>query len=189
LTTLVLIRHGQTEWNVEGRWQGQADPPLNKRGLEEAHQAAQALDKFKFVALYSSDLRRASETARTIGAEIGLPVTLDPRLREVNLGHWQGMLAADIQKQYPEEFRLWHESPLSVQPPGGEDVSTLAVRVLEAVNEIVVRHPGQRVGVASHELPIAVVLCRSAGLGLEHLRSMIPQTGQWHEVVLDGVLK
>jgi broad specificity phosphatase PhoE len=189
MTTLVLIRHGQTDWNVEGRWQGQADPPLNDRGREQARRAAEYQRRYGFAALYSSDLRRAMETAQVIGAEMGLDVIPEPRLREINLGKWQGMLAVDIEAQYPDEFRRWHESPWSVRPPGGEDLPTLIARILEAANEIVTRYPGQRVGVVAHELPIAVILCCAAGLGQEHLRSMIPQTGVWNEVVLKGALK
>ena len=189
MTTVVLIRHGQTDWNVEGRWQGQADPPLNDRGREQAHHAAQYQRRFGIAALYSSDLRRAMETAQIIGAEMRLPVIPQPRLREINLGKWQGMLSADIEAQYPDEFRRWHTLPLTARPPDGEDVPTLATRVLETVNEIIERHPRQRVGIVAHELPIAVVLCRSAGVGLEHLRDMIPGNGVWSEVVLKGAIK
>jgi len=184
MTTLVLIRHGQTDWNVEGRWQGQADPPLSEVGRRQAQCIGQCQHQFGFAALYSSDLRRSLETAQIIGKEMGLEVILEPRLREVNLGQWQGMLSGDIAAQYPDAFRRWHESPVSVQPPGGESIPSLAARVLEAIHEIIARHPGQRVGVVSHELPIAVVRCHAAGLGLEHLRHLIPETGAWHEVVL-----
>jgi broad specificity phosphatase PhoE len=189
MTTLVLIRHGQTDWNVEGRWQGQADPPLNERGREQARHAAQYQRQFGFAALYSSDLRRAMETAQIIGAEMGLEVIPEPRLREINLGKWQGMLSADIEAQYPDEFRRWHTSPLTAHPPDGEDIPALATRVLATVNEIIARHPKRRVGIVAHELPIAIVLCRSAGLGLEHLRDMVPESGAWSEVVLEGALK
>jgi broad specificity phosphatase PhoE len=189
MTTLVLIRHGQTDWNVEGRWQGQADPPLNERGREQAQRVAEYHSQFGFAALYSSDLRRAMETAQIIGAKIGLEVIPEPRLREINLGRWQGMLTDDIQAQYPEEFQRWHREPLSVQPPDGEIVHALAARVLEAINEMIARYPKRRVGVVAHELPIAIVLCRSAGLGLEHLRDMVPENGVWSEVVLEGALK
>jgi broad specificity phosphatase PhoE len=189
MTTLVLIRHGQTDWNLEGRWQGQADPPLNERGREQARRVAEYQSQFGFAALYSSDLRRAMETAQIIGAEMGVEVISEPRLREVNLGQWQGMLTDDIQAQYPEEFRQWHHEPLAVQPPDGETVHALAARVLEAINEIIARYPKRRVGIVAHELPIAIVLCRSAGLGLEHLRDMIPENGAWSEVVLEGALK
>lgn len=189
MTTLVLIRHGQTVWNVEGRWQGQADPPLDERGREQAYRVAKFHHRFGFAALYSSDLRRAMETAQIIGQEMGLAVVAEPRLREINLGKWQGMLSADLQAQYPDEFRRWHEEPLSAQPPDGETIFALSARVLQAINEIIARYPKRRVGVVSHELPIAIALCRSAGLELDHLRSMIPQNGEWNEVMLEGTLK
>ena len=187
MSTLVLIRHGQTDWNVEGRWQGQADPPLNERGCEEAHRAARALRQFEFAALYSSDLRRALETAQIIAVRIGLTVIPAPRLREIHLGKWQEMLSTDIAAQYPDEFRRWHDAPLAAHPPGGENIPALAARVLQAVNEILMRHPDQRVGIVAHELPIAVIVCRSLGLDLRHLRDMIPQTGAWQEVVVGGL--
>ena len=129
------------------------------------------------------------ETAQIIGHELRLDVIAEPRLREINLGQWQGMLAADIQSQYLDEFQRWHKDPLSTQPPGGETLKAVAMRVLEAINDIIVHHPGQRTGVVAHEFPIAIVLCRSAGLGLDHLRSMIPENGAWNEIVLPGVLK
>ena len=106
---LILIRHGQTQWNREGRWQGQADPPLNALGRRQARRAALDLRGARLDHLYSSDLRRALETAHIIGADLGLAVIPDPRLREINLGRWQGMLSADIEAQYPDEFRRWHD--------------------------------------------------------------------------------
>ena len=187
MTQLVLIRHGQTQWNREGRWQGQADPPLNALGRRQARRAALALRSARLDHLYSSDLRRAVETAHIIGAELGLAVIPDARLREIDLGRWQGMLSADIQTQYPEEFRCWHESPLATRPPDGEDLHTLAARVLEAISEIALRHPGQRIGVVAHELPIAVVLAHVRGVALGQLRGLIPATGAWEEATWEGV--
>jgi broad specificity phosphatase PhoE len=187
MTRLVLIRHGQTRWNREGRWQGQADPPLNAFGRRQAHRAAQALRGSGLDHLYSSDLRRALETAHIIGANLGLVVIPEPRLREINLGSWQGMLSADIETQYPEEFRLWHTSPLTTRPPDGEDLHTLAVRVLEAISEIALRHPRLRVGVVAHELPIAVVLAHVRRVDLAQLRDLIPATGAWEEATWEGI--
>ncbi len=189
MSTLVLIRHGQTDWNVEGRWQGQADPPLNELGREEARRVARELRQFEFATLYSSDLRRALETAQIIAVRIGAPVIPEPRLREIHLGKWQEMLSTDIAAQYPDEFRRWHDSSLAARPPGGEDIPSLAARVLQAIHEIIMRHPGRRVGIVAHELPIAVIVCRARGLDLRHLRDAIPPTGAWQEVMVTGVLK
>ena len=188
MTTLFLIRHGQTDWNAEGRWQGQADPSLNEHGREQANRLAQELAHQNLTALYSSDLRRALETAQIIGEGLGLEVIVEPRLREVNLGLWQGILSTDIQAQYPHEFREWHTTPLTVRPPGGEDIQALATRVLNGVNEIIARHPSECVGVVAHEFPIAVVLCRAAGLELARIRELIPVTGSWTQTECDGEL-
>ena len=183
MTRLVLVRHGETQWNREGRWQGQADPPLNEQGRLQARRTAAELRVRQLEHLHSSDLRRAMETAHIIGIELGLAVVPDRRLREMNLGRWQGMLSTDIKTQYPEEFRRWHESPLTTQPPDGEDLRTLAGRVLEAISEIAMHHPGGWVGVVAHELPIAVVLARARGIDLAHVHNLMPAAGSWHEVV------
>jgi broad specificity phosphatase PhoE len=184
---LVLIRHGQTQWNREGRWQGQADPPLNAVGRRQAHRAAEALRGRGLDHLYSSDLRRALETAQIIEVQLGLSVIPEPRLREINLGRWQGMLSADIEAQYPDEFRRWHDLPLETRPPDGEDIHTLAARVLEAISEIALRHPDPRVGVVAHELPIAIILAHARGADLARLRDLIPATGAWQEAAWHGI--
>lgn len=182
MTDLVLIRHGQTNWNLEGRWQGQADPSLNETGRTQAQHAASELRAFKFAALYSSNLRRAYQTALILGDTLGLPVMPEPRLREIHLGGWQGMFSKVIQAYFPSAFREWHETPLTAQPPGGEMVGTLSARVMQAINDIVARHPNQRVAVVSHELPIAIVRCCAAGVPLEKLREWIPANGAWVQV-------
>jgi broad specificity phosphatase PhoE len=183
VTTLILVRHGQTEWNREARWQGQADPPLNARGRQQACDTASELSNQPFDALFSSDLRRALETAQIIGTELGLGVVPDERLREINLGLWQGMLADEIEAQYPKKFHRWRTEPLTVRPPEGETVTELAARVLEAIAEISHRFPDGRVGVVAHELPIAVVVSRAQGVDVARLREFIPGTGSWREVV------
>jgi broad specificity phosphatase PhoE len=188
MTTLVLIRHGQTDWNVEGRWQGQADPSLNEYGRVQARHVAQELEQQNLVALYSSDLRRAWETAHIIGTQLHLCVIPEPRLREINLGLWQGMLSTGIQAQYPREFQEWHTSPLVVHPPGGESILVLAARVLQGVNEIIARHPNESIGIVAHEFPIAVVLCRVAGMPFARIREMIPKTSTWKQTECDGEL-
>ncbi|GAB4543428.1 MAG: hypothetical protein Fur002_15400 [Anaerolineales bacterium] len=106
MTELWLIRHGQTDWNLLGKWQGQAPdaPPLNEMGIAQALAVRGQLPEGKFSAIYSSDLLRAKQTAELIAAPLGLTVILDSRLREINLGAWEGMLSDDIQAQYPQEL-------------------------------------------------------------------------------------
>ncbi len=186
LTEFFLIRHGETDWNVEGRYQGQADPPLNERGRAQAQRVAEALREQRLDALYASDLRRAAETAEAIGRATGLPVRYDPRLREIDQGEWQGLLVTEIERRYPDLFRRWREAPLTVTPPGGESIAHLQQRVLAAVEDIAGRHPGQRVAIVAHKTPIAIIKCHYRGIPLERLWELIPPNAEW-EVVTTNV--
>jgi alpha-ribazole phosphatase len=156
--SLWLVRHGQTDWNVEGRYQGQADPPLNQTGLDEARQAARRLAEQPLKAVYSSDLQRARQTAVVIAQACRLPLHIDARLREVNLGAWEGMLFNQIRARYPAELRERELNPLNSRPPGGETVEELWQRVKAVVNEIADRHAGEEVVVVSHGLTIGALL-------------------------------
>jgi len=182
MVKLILIRHGQSEWNAIGRWQGQADPPLDETGRRQARQTARALRAQQLGALVSSDLLRARETAEIIAEATGLAVMLEPRLREVHLGDWQGLLSDDIRARWPEQMRLWLESPLAIRPPNGESIHELATRVLAATDDIAARYPGQRVGVVAHELPIAILVTQASGILLEQLRQHMPPNAAWQEI-------
>lgn len=181
-TTLVLIRHGQTDWNVEGRYQGQADPPLNGQGLGQAREAGRELGRLGLDAVYSSDLSRARDTAREVARAARLEVRLDARLREIHQGEWQGLLVAEIERRYPESFRRWREDPTSVTPPGGESLSQLEARVLASAQELVNSHIGQRVAIVSHKLPISVIKCHYQGIPLGEIWKLIPANATWEEL-------
>jgi broad specificity phosphatase PhoE len=134
VTTLLIARHGETEWNREERYQGHADPSLNETGRAQAEALAQQLAGQPIDAVYSSDLRRAAETAEIVGARLGLPVEREPGLREIDVGSWQGLTKAQI------DGRPWD----------GETYEEHSGRVLRAVREIAARHPEGRVLVVSH---------------------------------------
>ena len=104
VTTILLARHGQTDWNRERRWQGLADPPLNEVGREQARALARSLDGVAIDAVYASDLRRATETAEIVAARLELPVQTDPGLREIDVGEWSGLTTAEIEGRFPEAF-------------------------------------------------------------------------------------
>jgi probable phosphoglycerate mutase len=145
-TTLLLARHGQTDWNRDGRFQGHADPPLNAQGREQARALANELEKEPLTAVYSSDLRRAYETARFVAVRKGLEVRVDPQLRERDVGHWSGLTRAEIEERFPEELRLWHEGAVAC----GETREALAERVVAAARRIAAAHSGERVLVVTH---------------------------------------
>jgi len=134
VTTILLARHGETEWNREVRFQGHADPPLNETGRAQAVQLAEQLAGESIDAVYSSDLRRASETAEIVGGQLGLPVEQEPGLREIDVGSWQGLTKAEI------DGRPWD----------GETYEQHSERVLRALRGIAARHPGGQVLVVTH---------------------------------------
>lgn len=104
---VIIWRHGRTAWNAEGRFQGQADPPLDDVGVAQAGAAAALLAGFPVSAIVSSDLQRAAQTADALSARTGVPVALDPRLRERSLGHWEGLTRSEVEATFPDEFADW----------------------------------------------------------------------------------
>lgn len=147
-TRILLVRHGETDWNSERRWQGQTDRPLNERGREQALRLADELASEPIDAVYSSDLIRAHETARIIAERLGLGVTAVPGLRERRFGSWEGMRDEEVAHHFP-----------GVQSaPDAEEREEMASRVLESIGAIAQTHPGQTVLVVAHGGPIRAVL-------------------------------
>ena len=150
LTHFVLIRHGETAWNVEHRLQGHTDIPLNECGQWQAQQAAHALTAIPFVAIYSSDLLRAKATAEIIAAEHELAVSLMPALRERHYGVFEGLCTDDIAAQYPAAYAAWQTREPDYVIPGGESLCDLYNRVCAAFSQIVAHHAGQTIGLVAH---------------------------------------
>ncbi len=146
MTTLILARHGETDWNRDGRFQGHADPPLNARGRQQAHALADLLAEEPLEAIYSSDLRRAHETAQIVAERRALSVVVDPQLRERDVGPWSGLTNAEIEARFPDQIRLWREGTISV----GESRESLTDRVVAAAYRIAGAHPEGQVLVVTH---------------------------------------
>ena len=177
-TRLWLVRHGQTDWNVAGRIQGQADPPLNATGLAQAQNLAARLDGTAYAALYTSDLTRARQTAAVLAGHSPSPPRLEPRLREINHGAWDGLLLGEIQARFAESWAEYQRLPELARPPGGETVGEVAARVAAALGDIAARHPRADVLVVSHGLAIATVLCQAQGRPLGQARDIIPPNAE-----------
>ncbi len=177
MTHLVLIRHGETDWNVEGRYQGQADPALNQAGLRQAHGLAETMQQLGLQVLYSSPLKRAAQTAEILAHALGLPLQYEPRLMEIHQGDWQTRLRSEIEICYPDLFRRWEREPWQVSPPGGESLKTVQRRVRAAVQEILHNHPNGQVGLVSHRIPIALIKMQFQDLPPETIRTLhLPNT-------------
>jgi broad specificity phosphatase PhoE len=183
----VLIRHGETDWNREGRWQGQADVPLNSHGLEQAASLAQSLNGLtRLDAIYSSDLLRARQTAAALAQAAGLSVRLDPRLREIHQGEWQGLRVEEIEARYSHVFHQRSQDPWEVAPPGGETAAQVRGRVKAALNEIAQRHPDGTVAIVSHGFTLAVARTLIADGCVENIWALVPEncaplTVEWSE--------
>lgn len=178
MTQIILIRHGETDWNTKGRWQGQEDVPLNQRGHQQAQQVARALSKTHIDAIYTSDLIRALDTAKPLAQCTGLPIQLDSRFREIHQGEWQGLLISEIQGRYADLFKRRTDNPLEVAPPGGETVRQVWERVRQALNEIVRKHPAHTVAIVSHGFVLATARVYFENRPLKDVWEMEPLRGE-----------
>lgn len=171
-TTVLLARHGETDWNVEGRWQGHTDRPLNERGLRQADALADRLASLAIDAVYASDLRRAAETAEPVARRLGLDVTLDRGLREVDVGSWAGLTRDEVAQRFPEGYRRWREFGAGWED--GETYEQMAARVTAAVRRIAGAHTGGCIVVVSHGGAIRAVHAEACGLDLVTYRRRHP---------------
>ncbi|MEG6522394.1 alpha-ribazole phosphatase [Desulfotomaculum sp. 1211_IL3151] len=167
-TKLYLVRHGETEWNAGGRFQGHSDVPLSNFGRQQAERLALSLKQTKIDAFYSSDLSRAMETAQIIVKEHGTQVNYLPDLREINFGVWEGLTYDQISQNYGNLSVQWRSNPLDTQIPHGEKLQDLAERCQRAINEIINQHAGENVLVASHGGVIRVIVANALGFDLNH---------------------
>jgi alpha-ribazole phosphatase len=178
MTRMCLVRHGETEWNLEGRYQGQNDIPLNEKGRDQARAAALLLQGQPFIAIYASDLKRAMETAEIIKEMVHLPITPDARLREIDQGEWEGQLVEVIKQRYAELWQQRTVDPASLRAPGGETVRDVASRVYAALDDIARTHPDGPVLIVSHGLAIATVICKVRKVPIEQVYSVIPENAE-----------
>jgi|JFJP01.1.fsa_nt_gi alpha-ribazole phosphatase len=153
---LLLIRHGQTDWNLAQRFQGQSDIPLNEMGRKQAQALAERLSAEKFDAVYASDLQRATETAKIICASQIYP---DPRLREVNFGDWEGLTYDEIKAKHPEPLAAWENDIFKSAPPNGETLEVLAVRVQSILDELRAKHQDQSILIVAHGGVLQTLIC------------------------------
>jgi broad specificity phosphatase PhoE len=175
VTTIHLVRHGETDWNRQLRWQGHSDRPLNEHGRRQAHALADVLAGRTFSAVYSSDLSRATETAEIVAARHHLPVSVDPGLREIDVGSWEGHTLAELESRYPDAVARW-EAHGEHGWEGGESHEQMAARVQEAVRTIAARHEGEDVLVVCHGGPIRVLKALAEGYDYPRDRRSVPFT-------------
>lgn len=164
-TTIVLVRHGQTEWNRVERFRGRFDVPLNATGQKQAEQtAARIASQWKPTAIYASPLSRAMDTAQTIAKKFDLPVIPTDGLVDIEYGQWQGLSPEDASKQWPEGVKNWYRQPEMAEIPGGESLSQVRERAMRQLRALVNQHPDQVIVLVSHTVVNRLILLGILGL-------------------------
>ena len=168
MTRIVLLRHGQTEWNRVERFRGRANLALDEVGLAQAEAAAAHIVGWQPVALYSSPLRRAVMTAQALAQRLTLPITPLEGLVDIDYGLWQGLSPEEAAERDPHRYRQWLEAPHLVRFPQGESLDEVRSRALAALDEVMARHRDQIAVMVSHKVVCKVLLCAVLGLDNSH---------------------
>ena len=175
MTTILLARHGETDWNREGRFQGWADPPLNATGRAQAVDLSVQLMAEELAAVYSSPLRRAYETAEVVAASRGLePVTVDA-LREVDVGSWSGLSRAEIEQRFPEQYARWLDYGQGWED--GETCEQMVDRVVGALQELAEGRDGERILAVTHGGPMRAASAFADRVSYAEARRRSPVVG------------
>ncbi|MBA3469427.1 MAG: histidine phosphatase family protein [Herpetosiphonaceae bacterium] len=180
---LILVRHGETAWNAERRYQGHHPVPLNERGRQQAARAGARLKNIDAVGLYASDIVRAWETAEIIGLATGLAPQPLPDLREIDDGQWAGLTPDELLARFPEHMATMRQAPDITMRIGGESYAQLQLRTVRAFEQLVDQHRGQTVIGVSHGGAIRALVCHLLGAPLAHFGRLWIDNGGLVEIV------
>ena len=165
MTRIILVRHGQTEWNRVERFRGRADVPLNETGLAQALVTGRRIaDEWLPMTVYSSPLSRAVKTAEVIARHLDLSIRVHPGLIDIDYGQWEGLTPDEVRVRWPEMIDSWYNTPASIRMPGGETLADVRARAMETVNEVVDCHGGQTVVIVGHTVINRIILLGVLGL-------------------------
>jgi broad specificity phosphatase PhoE len=186
MTRLILVRHGQTDWNVRERYRGRLDVPLNPTGIHQAQLTARRIaESWKVTAVYSSPLRRALATAQAIAAAQSLSVTVVTDLADVNFGSWEGLSPDEVRARWPDLFAAWHSAPHTVRLPGGETLDEVRQRCHAALGRIASVHAEQTVVAVAHTDYNRVLVLTVLGLGSDRLWRLRQDNCAINEIEID----
>jgi broad specificity phosphatase PhoE len=182
VTSIILCRHGETDWNTQGRYQGRTDVPLNARGREQARALAFRLSAERVDVVYSSTLERAYDTAVAIAQMHCLEVRRDPRLDEIDQGSWEGLRRDEIALRHPAELAAWQHYPIDLRLPGGETLEEVRLRVRAALDDMMLLHDGKVICLVAHSVSMAVVKHELQGLTLREALANLPANASWERI-------
>lgn len=185
---ILLVRHGETDWNLTGRFQGRSDVPLNQKGKEQANALALALKEEPLTAIYCSPLVRARETARLIRTyHPSIPLHEEEGLVEMDLGEFEGIEGPRWAEKYADFRNAWRDNPASVTMPGGESLQAVQTRAIAALERISKAHPpGCTLVVCSHNFVILTILCHALQIPLDRFRELKQGTAAMNVLYLQG---
>lgn len=163
MNEIILVRHGETQFNREEMIRGAIDVPLNGHGLRQAKATAAALSSDRIAAVYASPLTRAMQTARAACDSYSLELRLHPGFADMHFGAWEGLTLEEVRARYPQSFKRWERTPHLVRPPGGETLGAVRRRAVGALKEIVASTPGT-ILVVSHRVVTKLLLLWALGL-------------------------
>lgn len=169
MVRLILVRHGETYWNEEGRFQGRIDVELNKNGKDQAARLAKALKDVKIDAIYSSPLKRSFFTAEAVAEEHGLPVQKVSEFNEIDHGLWEGSTIDQVLEEDKEAYQTWLDNPEKVSMPSGEDLEDLRSRAVSKLHQVLERHKdGETILIVGHDATNKIIICHALGLDNSH---------------------
>ena len=177
MTRIILVRHGQTEWNSTERFRCHADVPLDSVGLAQAEATGKYVARLCHPeAVYAAPLSRTGKTAEAISQQFNLPVESEPGLIDVDCGHWQGLTPDEVSQRWPREFEQWLNSPGRFGFPGGESLEEARLRAMRTLNALLGRHAGQDIVLVSHTALNRLILLSALGLGCEQFWNLRQDT-------------
>ena len=169
MTRIILVRHGETEWNREEHFRGHADVPLNEAGLNQAKRTGERVAaQWRPVAIYSSPLSRAVKTAEAVAWHFSLMVQVHPGLIDIDYGQWQGLTPGEAKERWPEAINAWYNAPHKALIPGGETLDELRRRAEETVKDLATRHEGDTIALVGHTVINRVIMLSVLGLRNDH---------------------
>lgn len=175
---LLLVRHGKTDWNEEPRVMGHQPIPLNKQGIQQASRLRDWLKPIPLVAVYSSPIQRAIQTAQIIvQGRKGLSIISEPGVQEIDYGEWVGLAFAEVAEQFAKEYQIYLTHPSKMKIPGGETVIAVQKRAVAAIEKMRRQHPSQKVLVVSHADVIKAILVHYLGLPLDEMQRIASDNG------------
>lgn len=167
---LIIVRHGESEWNRIGRYQGQADAPLSELGANQAEALAGRLQREKLSVIFSSPLQRAAKTAEAIARyHPQVPFQHAPALMEIHHGDWQGLMVNEVVERYGDGLREWRQHPTRVQMPNGESFSNILKRVLDFKERLCREYTNRTVLISTHDVVVKILVADALGMNMDRI--------------------